>query len=346
MENRPKQTPLEKLSARLAAAREIIVALKLAVRSIPIHDSHQIWGLITRLTLCNNRGNHWHSPEIYNHDTGECYEGVGQFWQCGSKLCPNCLAKHAQRSRKRLRQAFEHNLLFPGERFYFVTFTMPNPRRSLIATRDIIQDAWQRFRKRKLCVDLVRGGVKSEEFTVTANGYHYHLHLIIRSRFLRYNDVRRIWTECLDAAFTKANVPYAVNTTDGMAIVKIQPLSNREKAIQEVCKYITKSDSWIRVPPSELIAIAMIKKWHRMFELFGTFADRNKRSPILDTRSTSDAESRSENEYWRDVVDRIGAKAYSERLLAEFEATKAIRLEQIRFKWPHAIVTICDSLDV
>jgi hypothetical protein len=84
-----------------------------------------------------------------------------------------------------------------------------------------------------------------------------------------------VWTECIKTAFREFNLPCEFKTDDGLAMVKIKRLSSSvnglKGAIQEVCKYITKSDSWEKLPQKDLIEIASIKRFWRMFEIFGSF---------------------------------------------------------------------------
>jgi hypothetical protein len=40
-------------------------------------------------------------------------------------------------------------------------------------------------------------------------------------------------------------------------------------AIKEVLKYVTKSDSWLKLPDAHLVEVASIRRWSRMFEVLG-----------------------------------------------------------------------------
>jgi hypothetical protein len=40
-------------------------------------------------------------------------------------------------------------------------------------------------------------------------------------------------------------------------------------ALKEVLKYVTKSDSWLKLPDAHLVEVASIRRWSRMFELLG-----------------------------------------------------------------------------
>jgi hypothetical protein len=40
-------------------------------------------------------------------------------------------------------------------------------------------------------------------------------------------------------------------------------------ALKEVLKYVTKSDSWLKLPDAHLVEVASVRRWSRMFELLG-----------------------------------------------------------------------------
>lgn len=333
-----KQTTLEKQKARIEAGREIAAALKLSAKKTYGFDRFEVQALSERIGACNETTNQFWSPDAFNRDTGEVYEATGSLWQCGSKLCPNCLANQARRSRKKLREAVANQTLEKGERYYFATFTIPNPKTSLIETRSIVDRAWQLFRKRSLCVELIRGGVKSEEFTLTPNGFHYHLHFIWLSKFLLYNEARRVWTECVEIAFAEANKTFQPMLKSNQVWVKILPITLTEKSIHEVCKYITKSDSWTKMRPQDLNDVALIKRWFRMFEMFGCFAKRNTSEVSVHTSNLSDGEAVAKAEYWRSRLEKIGLDRYRDELFSEISEVRRIRMDQLRRRWPESTI--------
>ncbi len=177
-----------------------------------------------------------------------------------------------------------------GEMYQFITLTIPNPNLSLIQTRMLIDRIWTLFRKREYFKSKVKGGSKSEEFTLTGNGYHYHYHLLCVTRFLNFTEFRREWSECIEIAFREFNLPCEFKTEDGLAMVKIKRLSSSvnglKGAIQEVCKYITKSDSWEKLPSKDLIEVASIKRFWRMFEIFGSFRAQRNANVVLESPNT------------------------------------------------------------
>jgi len=334
-------TAKEKHTKRQAYARDIIAALtNLAGSRIGV-DYNELRALTIRIWQCNRPDNQWIVPNATNAQ-GQPFEARGQFWQCGSKLCPNCLARQSRKNRKKLREALDRQVLARGERYYFPTLTIDNPGISLARTRKLVDRAWTLFRKRSLWRDLVKGCVKSEEFTVTATGYHYHLHLLIRSRFLLYSEFRRVWSECVKIAADENEVNLKPMDESGHFWVKFQPISNMKNIPLELCKYITKSDSWLKIPPNDLEEIALIRQWFRMFEMLGTFAERSERSertPIVHTRSLSDGGSDAvADHYWRDRVHQMDFSSFKHELSMEITQTREIRLKQLRRRYENAII--------
>lgn len=328
--------------SRVSFGNTSALALRLALMKCA-QSNEVLWGLYHRLSACALRSNHWVGEDLHNEETGDLYDANGNFWGCGSRLCPSCVAKLSRRSRKQLRLALEDQKLFVGENYQFVTLTMPNPDQSLLWTRGILDRAWQLFRKRDYFKERIRGGSKSEEFTVTENGYHYHFHLLCVSRFLNYDRLRREWTDCLRTAFKENGLSCELQTSDGLAMVRVERVSGRrniENAVLEVCKYITKNDSWEKIPPSDLIEIASIKRFPRMFELFGCFRESRKESKNQSEKPASDNELQIENNEFLDEYTILDTKQISDGLessLGEFsgnsppdEITKRRRKENWR----------------
>lgn len=345
MPSRTPHDPLSNLAARIEAGNRTADAISHAAVTGPVASRHVLLALASRIRLCNDPANSWYIPAatkkpirlsndaIVPHPD-KPFDAIGRFWRCGSKLCPDCLARQARHNRKRLRAALIAQKRHPGERFSFATFTVPNIGLSLTQARGIVDRAWTLFRKRSLCASLIRGWSKSEEFTVTANGFHYHLHCILLHKWFLYNEVRRVWTDCVQTAFTEANLVFQCDNSDGLLRVVIDEIGKPvrrlggrvftlEQTIQEGCKYLTKSDSWTKVPPSDLIEVAMIRKWTRMFELGGSFRtlateDARAAEPIVHTRLLSDGGPATSLSYWRDRVTTLDLDDYADELLDEW----------------------------
>jgi hypothetical protein len=153
----------------------------------------------------------------------------------------------------------------------------------------------------------IRGGFKNCEFTYTKNDvYNYHLHSLVvaKSKKIESNnffEIRQQWTKALQFAFGKFGIDWecrtgnknfipalysfllskpkmslflhAKNTTKffGLVNVRVEEVNwtNREKTINELCKYVTKNESWSKIPIEQLETIVAVPRFWRMFESFG-----------------------------------------------------------------------------
>lgn len=243
--------------------------------------------LQARLITCSDRENHFVAEDLHNAETGELHAGNGTLWACGLRLCTSCSSKISAKARKELKFALLNQKLLCGENYLFITTTMPNCGLSFIATRELFYRAIELLQKRDYIKDRIRGYSKNEEFTLTESGFHYHGHFLAISRFLSFDKFRAIWTECVEKAFREKNVPFEVNTKDGYLIVKVERLSSSkqslDKAIQEVSKYVTKSDSWEKLEGATLLEIASLRRFPRMFELHGCFRTQREFNKFQNT---------------------------------------------------------------
>lgn len=294
-----------------------------------------------RLRFCNDRSNLWIANDLHRSD-GECFDGSGRFWHCNLKLCPYCVSRSARRSRRILRSALDKNPSPPNPTPKFVTMTIENPGLGILQTRALVNDSWQRFRKRKYFREAIRGGSKNEEFTVTKNGYHYHLHGLFQSNYIHYQTFRYQWTDCVRNSFAAIGLQLEPKTTDQMLMVKVKSLTDRESAVHEVTKYITKSDSWSKVSSAELLNICRVPRWPRMFDLFGSFkiaerscvaSDDEASSSILDTKRISDGEPELN---WRETATTARHEDVAGLLQDQYVRAIEFNRLRLRHKFPYA----------
>jgi hypothetical protein len=187
-----------------------------------------------------------------------------------------------------------------------VLLTMPLMKKANVDTAmKRIQKAFGLLIEREFWKSRVYGGIKGIEFTVRVtgdetNGYHIHIHLLLLSRFipvdadteekferlrqmdnLTHGNLHDTWKECLIAAGATVDtkrlvveVCDAVNRAERRAAEKTGRKLKRnsvsiEKAILETAKYLTKYESWKDVQDSDLVEMAEIERWGRMFEVLG-----------------------------------------------------------------------------
>jgi hypothetical protein len=263
-------------SYRSRRGAEIAARLASAARSC---GSSVALAVSDKVSECSRPENIWTAVDLHRAD-GELFDGTGSFAACGSRLCPSCSADLRRRSRRRARAGLASVTLQPGEDFRFVTLTMPTVEGApLVETIAVVQRAWSLLRKRQFWLSAVRAGIKGVEFTVTAHGYHTHVHFLTVARWIAHAGLRAEWTLCVSKAWAERGRSVTFNTPTGEAVVDVRLVRNRrgssskvvsiEAALQEVSKYVTKSESWDAVPDEHLVAIAEVRRWARLFEVFG-----------------------------------------------------------------------------
>lgn len=156
----------------------------------------------------------------------------------------------------------------------------------------------------------VFGGIKAVEDALSDEGPHVHGHFMLISRFLDQSRFHKEWTAAVRKATRQAmgiNLPQSFQ----VAIPNIKEVYKRnktgsdhviewEKALDEVCKYLTKpadllephmnrAGRLVQPPRADvLLALALVERWPRMFELFGACRKPGaKRQPSLDTSCIS-----------------------------------------------------------
>jgi hypothetical protein len=275
---------------------EVVAALVTAAATAAKDEVSE--GYAERMRACANRRNFYYGEDFLDSSTGELFAGFGNLFGCGLKLCQSCTARAAARNRSIARQAVQNTKLLKREHFCydrgewvveqerlrFVTLTMPEIFVSLRDTIAVQRRAWDLFRKLKFTKDYFAGFIKSGEFTVRKNDtYHAHIHLLAISFFVPEKIIKRFWTDCVEKAFNEACIEFSAV----QANVNIKLVTKPENAIKEVCKYITKSDSWEKIPAAHLLEIVRIKRWDRMFEVTGRFRQTIKLLNAEKERSSS-----------------------------------------------------------
>jgi hypothetical protein len=240
-----------------------------------------------KLARCSDSQNIWF---VRDPDNGWLH---GRFWKCNHKLCSFCLSSEARRRRRSLLDAID--ALPPLQRkWHFLTFTIENPNRSIVATRNVVNDAWSKFRKRGAFAE-VRACCKSEEFTITKNGFHYHIHAMLDSPSTYVNGkhrkiteagirVKREWTESVESSGGASQNLFGFETYDKYLIVDFRNVAHPKNVVNELGKYITKSTSFRGLSRSTINELAAVKRWNRMFELLGDL--RNTKPKTRPSRSS------------------------------------------------------------
>jgi len=307
----------------------------------------------------------------FHTEHGEAYSANGNLWACSSLLCQNCIGKLARNNRKTIRHVVKNEKLFVGENWYFVTPTMPNlllKGYSLDFITLVFQKAFEVFthrnndiKKQTQYQKLIRGMFKNAEFTYTDNevfNFHAHLLVIAKSKIQRDNFslIRSLWTKALEKAFEFYGLHFELNTSDNYAVVNVQKVNfaNREKTIAELCKYVTKSDSWANIPLEEVEKIIERPRRVRMFEALGVCRESAKkmrddvikaraetRSSVgdetyLDTKELIPRNAPKRRASWRERIKHQTLEEYKTELDMEVSAVQEYRRWQLLRTFPCA----------
>lgn len=259
-----------------------------------------------KLAKCADCENVWHGEDLMD-EFGELFEGINVLWGCNGKLCPSCMAANRKRAKKNAREGMARARPLKAERWFFITLTMPTlpaSQVSLIQTMRVMYDSWRAMTQHGEWKDKIsRATIKAVEFTLgdekkrqeqgrewspDVDGYHVHFHLLVlRTEFVNVRELREMWSRCLRDSWRLHGIEQGINTSDGLAVCNVKLVTSRkvktqnnlisyEGALCEVAKYITKAESFLRIPESQLIDVAGVRRFPRMFEVLGDCSNRAK----------------------------------------------------------------------
>ncbi len=236
---------------------------------------------------------------------------------------------------------------------------MPKVNLSCIETLNLLRRAWELFRKLDFTKNYFSGFVKSTEFTVRNDKtYHAHLHLLAVSVFIPEKLIKKYWLNCVRTAFNESGVKFKANAV----VVNLKKVDSIDAALNEICKYLTKSESWSAVPKAHLLEVANVARFPRMFEMTGrlkktaqrikaqklfekqlraeTKNAENTGADYLDKNDVTDGNtskvSAKRREHWRDLVKKNGLAWYVKELEAQVTETMRVRQEILTKKYPLA----------
>jgi hypothetical protein len=330
-----------------------------------------------RIERCSNSKNVFVADDLHTTD-GELYSANGSLWACNSIVCQNCAGKLSRQHRRTMRFVMKNEKLFVGENWYFITPTMPNlllKGHSLDFVNLVFQKAFEFFTHRNNDVKkqtqyqkLIRGMFKNCEFTFTENevfNFHAHLLVVAKSKIQRDNFslIRSLWTNALKKAFKFYGIRFELNTSDGLAVVNVKKVdfSNREKVISELCKYVTKSKSWLDIPLAEIEKIVERPRRARMFEALGICRESAKKmrenssendaeltsnannDTYLDTKKLIPRNTLKRRASWRVRIKEISLEQYKRELDFEILEVQEFRRRQLLWKYPFATFETLDG---
>jgi hypothetical protein len=339
--------------------------------------------------------NIYHAIDLQNAD-GECFDGYGSLNYASSRLDPAYMAISSRRAHKRADSYMARVRPQSGDYEMLVTCTMP----TLIGfgyerTVALFDDASRRLRQSKYFKDHVRGGIRGEEFTLgdqrcerhrksktpgksrecqecsscksfrwsfDKNGYHFHAHYVLWSKWLDWKELGEVWTRCLGASAKKFGINLNFDTEHGRAVVDIRHVTANGKgkktvtesdAMLEACKYIVKGSDFEKLPASELVEVERVLRGRRMIEPLGEANTRKgstenrtrqpEQTHNLDTQGTIES-LKTKKKRRRESLREKGVRwirsgrrdKWLKLLKRRYRERRAWRIAQLSEKFPYA----------
>lgn len=213
---------------------------------------------------------------------GQLFDSIISLHKCRSRFCPFCSELWPRRDQRRARSAISSVRLRSGERWHFVTLTGPTVENArLIETLVVFRHAWSLLRKRQAWRDSARGGVTSYEWTSGRIGFHTHVHLLVYGQ-LSCDSLCHEWTVCIEKAWRERGRNLQINTEDGNTKIEVKTISEEE--VMRCANYLCKAVVWEAISDAHLIEIVEVRRWPRLFEVFGEARKR----VLLVNRNLSD----------------------------------------------------------
>lgn len=320
--------------------------------------------------------NIYHATDLINRETGELFDGYGALTTAvNTRISKVYLTASARRARKGIREKLAKNKLLVGERYRFLTLTMPYLRAEVSKVLEIKDRAFELFRKRKLWTSNVRAAFVSEEMTIGASStmsythFHAHAHALLASKRIEQWQIADVWTDCVETACAEFGIEFLMpNTVSNRLITHIVDVETfgkkrgktLEDTVTELCAYVVKGSEYEKVPRAEIVKIEKALFNRRMIKSYGDFNNQ---------KGKGKAKNSSENTsiYTKDITDgatnlktkkarreslintgvrliREGKRAeWLEFVALEMESRREFRAEQLAFKYPHATFRTLDG---
>ncbi len=167
---------------------------------------------------------------------------------CKNRFCPVCSFRRTARVRRRLKALVATVVETKQARLKMVTLTIPNYADAGAAANVLVR-SFRALRRQKWWRDRVQGGVFVLEVTGSVGSWHVHMHAVVLSTYLDWNELKDRWE-----ALTQAK---------GVYVQRIP----RKAAIDYLSKYLSK-DGPQDADGGELSAAL---RNYRLFQVFGNW---------------------------------------------------------------------------
>jgi hypothetical protein len=320
--------------------------------------------------------NIYHATDLINYQTGELFDGYGVLINSiNSRLSPAYVKASSARARKKVRASLAETKLFVGERYRFLTLTMPYLKADVGTVLKVKDRAMELFKKRKLWTSNIRAAQISEEMTIGDGStmlfthFHVHAHALAVGKYIQQWQVADVWTDCVEKACAEFAVEFLMrNLVSNRLTVDIKDVATYAKkkgrslddAVEELCKYVVKGSDFKKVPVAQLVEIDEALFNRKMIKSYGDFNNQKgtgkketaTADTSLDTKYTTDGNARPKLKREREpsLVD-TGVRLLSdgrrgewlELLALTMQNRRDFRVEQLAWKYPHATFRTLDG---
>ncbi len=320
--------------------------------------------------------NIYHATDLINYQTGELFDGYGVLINAvNSRLSKAYLTASARRARKRIRATLAKTKLLVGERYRFLTLTMPFLEADAATVLKIKDRALTLLKKRKLWTSNIRAAFISEEMTIGESStlhfthFHAHAHALIISKFINQWQIADAWTDCIEKVCAEFGVEFLMrNMVSNRVSVDIKDVATYAKkkgkslddAVAELCKYVVKGSDYKKVPVAQIVELDELLFKRQMIKSYGDFNNQKgtekketaSQDTSLDTKHITDGAVRFKLKRKR----RPSLVESGERLIlagrrdewlemvgATMEYRRQFRVDQLAWRYPHACFHTLDG---
>ncbi len=320
--------------------------------------------------------NIYHATDLINYQTGELFDGYGVLINAvNSRLSKAYLTASARRARKRIKATLTETKLFVGERYRFLTLTMPFLKANAATVLKVKDRALTLLKKRKLWTSNIRAGFISEEMTIGDSStfyfthFHAHAHALVIGKYINQWQIADAWTNCIERACAEFGVEFLMrNLVSNRVAVDIKDVATYAKkkgkslddAVEELCKYVVKGSDYEKVPVAELVDIDEALFNRQMIKSYGDFNNQKGRGneetkskdTSLDTKYITDGAAHFKlKRARRPSMVETGVRLILEGKRDEWlqiigvtmEHRREFRVEQLAWKYPHACFRTLDG---
>ncbi len=320
--------------------------------------------------------NIFHATDLHNGTTGELFDGYGVLVQLvSSRMSPAYLSGQGRRARKRIRERINDTKLLVGERYRFLTLTMPYLETDVATVLKIKDRAATLFKKRKLWTVNVRAAFIAEEMTVGESStilythYNAHSHALLVGKYIQQWEIADVWTDCVEKACSEYGVEFLMrNIVSNRLTVDIKDVETYGKkkgrtldeSVDELCKYVVKGSDFDKVPVEKLVEIEDALFNRQMIKSYGDFnrqKGKEKSETVaertsLDTKYITDGDARLKPKQPRKPpLVEVGVKMildgrrddWLEMLGVVAEHRREFRIDYLAHKMPFATFRTLDG---